>query len=174
MKLSLAIPLLLATSLQVNALTYGQHVTLDKRNVKLSVVLNDIQKQSGYNIFYNEGLFSSQKRIDVKYKNMPFKQVLEEILIEEQLDFSIVDKNIILRKIPFSSTINVVNVILQKGRVVDQLGKPLVGVSVTIKGKSQGTLTNELGEFSIEVAKDDILQFKYIGFSNAEQKVSGN
>jgi len=56
MKLSLAIPLLLAGTLQVQAFAFGQTVTLKKSSISLAQFLREVQKQSGYNIFYNESL----------------------------------------------------------------------------------------------------------------------
>ncbi|MGL4632706.1 MAG: SusC/RagA family TonB-linked outer membrane protein [Leadbetterella sp.] len=57
------------------------------------------------------------------------------------------------------------------GVVSDETGTPLPGVSVTIKGTTKGTSTNEDGVFNIDVLKGSILSFSYIGYLTQEFKV---
>ena len=53
-------------------------------------------------------------------------------------------------------------------------GKPLPGVSVTIKGKTVGTQTNSTGEYSIDAAEGDVLVLTYTGFATQEAKVGSS
>lgn len=55
-----------------------------------------------------------------------------------------------------------------RGTVKNEKGEPLEGVSVSIKGATKGTITNGLGEYSIEAAPNDILVFTYIGHESKE------
>lgn len=58
------------------------------------------------------------------------------------------------------------------GVVTDANGEPLIGVSVMIKGTSQGAVTDIDGKYSIpSVSKSDVLNFSYIGYSAQEIKV---
>ena len=61
-----------------------------------------------------------------------------------------------------------------RGRVVDQLtGKPLAGVSVSIKGHKGGVTTNEDGWFTINISSSSaVLQFSSVGYVAVEQSVS--
>src|SRR6185312_4257202 len=61
-----------------------------------------------------------------------------------------------------------------RGRVVDQLtGKPLAGVSVSIKGHKGGVTTNDDGWFTINISSSSaILQFSSVGYVAAERSVS--
>lgn len=65
------------------------------------------------------------------------------------------------------------NPIKVSGTVTDRTdGSPLPGVSVSLKGNSQGTLTDYQGKFEIEVlSENDILRFSYVGFVQQEVKV---
>jgi TonB-linked SusC/RagA family outer membrane protein len=59
-----------------------------------------------------------------------------------------------------------------RGKVTDETGKPLQGVSVTVKGSSKGVATNENGEFSIDIPEGaKILQFSYVGMEPQEVKI---
>ncbi|NDF99052.1 MAG: SusC/RagA family TonB-linked outer membrane protein, partial [Chitinophagia bacterium] len=59
------------------------------------------------------------------------------------------------------------------GRVTDANGNALEGVSVTVKGKSVGTVTNSSGLYSLSVATGETLVFSSVGLVSQEQKVSG-
>jgi TonB-linked SusC/RagA family outer membrane protein len=52
--------------------------------------------------------------------------------------------------------------------------RPLLGVSIAIKGKTTVTATNENGEFSIDAPENAVLSFSSIGFENFEQLVKGD
>ncbi|MBI5917279.1 MAG: von Willebrand factor type A domain-containing protein [Bacteroidetes bacterium] len=55
-----------------------------------------------------------------------------------------------------------------KGKVVDEAG-PLIGVSIAVKGTSQGCVTDVNGEFSIQTAKRcETLTFSYTGYQQQE------
>ena len=60
------------------------------------------------------------------------------------------------------------------GRVVDDKGNPLPGVTVAVKGKDGGVTTDVTGKYTIEIPDDTAtLVFTFVGFSPFEVKVSG-
>ncbi|MBQ6916840.1 MAG: TonB-dependent receptor plug domain-containing protein, partial [Prevotella sp.] len=63
---------------------------------------------------------------------------------------------------------------LVSGRVVDSQGEPIIGASVVVKGQSKGVVTDADGNFTIEVAKGETLQFSYIGYRAVHKQVSKN
>ncbi|MDR1223356.1 MAG: TonB-dependent receptor, partial [Tannerella sp.] len=61
------------------------------------------------------------------------------------------------------------------GNVIDNLGDPLPGVNIRVKGLEIGTVTNGEGEFTIDVPYGDaILVFSYVGFQPKEIALEGN
>ncbi|MDP9079180.1 MAG: SusC/RagA family TonB-linked outer membrane protein [Bacteroidota bacterium] len=50
------------------------------------------------------------------------------------------------------------------GTVTDEKKQPLPGVSVTLKGTTQGTVTDLNGRFLFTVEKGQVLSFKFLGF----------
>ena len=58
------------------------------------------------------------------------------------------------------------------GTVSDGGGKPVSGVTVTVKGKQTASTTNTNGQFSINAAGSDVLVFTSIGFAAKEVAVN--
>lgn len=58
--------------------------------------------------------------------------------------------------------------------IVKNEGQPLPGVTIIVKNTSQGTTTDENGQFSIEVKAEDVLVFSAIGLASQELKVGQN
>ena len=76
---------------------------------------------------------------------------------------------------------NIVNTVAQgpqksqvTGRIVDSNGEPLIGVSVVEKGnKSNGTVTNLDGEYTVNVSANSTLVVSYVGYKTQEVAVGG-
>lgn len=58
-----------------------------------------------------------------------------------------------------------------KGKVTDEKGESLIGVSVLVKGTRNGTQTDADGNYVIDAPSNAVLVFTYIGFDPQEQKV---
>lgn len=61
---------------------------------------------------------------------------------------------------------------LVQGSVTDDSGAPLPGVTVVVKGTTQGTITDYDGEYSLTVPEDaNVLVFSYIGMLKQEVEI---
>ena len=58
------------------------------------------------------------------------------------------------------------------GTVTDEMGEPLIGVSVVEKGTAKGGITDFDGKYSIEVTSGATLSFSYIGYVTQEKKAT--
>src|SRR5690606_36456879 len=154
MKLSLF--LMLVSTLQVSAFTFGQKVTLSRKNVKLTAVLKDIQKQSGYNIFYDKSIVPANALVDLQVNDTHVEKVLTGLLEQFHIGYKLVDKNIILmRKEDPSMTIRGNMMPAQekivRGNITNRVGEPLVGVTVLEKGTANSTMTDEGGNYILRM-----------------------
>ena len=59
------------------------------------------------------------------------------------------------------------------GKVTDELGEPLPGATVLVKGSMNGTVTDLDGNFSIDAASGAVLQVSYVGYVMQEISVNG-
>ncbi len=70
--------------------------------------------------------------------------------------------------IPFLENIPIVRIRID-GRVIDDKGEPLPGVSILVKGTQQGMITDANGQFSIDVPDENaILVFSFVGYISQE------
>ena len=60
------------------------------------------------------------------------------------------------------------------GTVYDGFDEPLIGVTVMVKGTTNGTATDIDGNFALKAAKGDVITFSYIGYATAEAKVEND
>jgi TonB-linked SusC/RagA family outer membrane protein len=60
------------------------------------------------------------------------------------------------------------------GTVSDEVGSPLPGASVVVKGTTRGTQTDFDGNFKLAVQQKDVLVISYIGYQSIEKEVANN
>ena len=60
------------------------------------------------------------------------------------------------------------------GLVSDFSGEPLIGVSILVKGTSNGTVTDLDGKFSLSAEMGNMLQISYVGYISQEVKVESD
>ena len=59
-----------------------------------------------------------------------------------------------------------------KGKVLDELGEPIIGANIVEMGTTYGTITDIDGNFQLNVNKGAVLEFSYIGFKKQSIKVN--
>ncbi|WP_353721762.1 carboxypeptidase-like regulatory domain-containing protein [Dyadobacter sp. 676] len=60
-----------------------------------------------------------------------------------------------------------------KGKIKDEQGQPLPGVSVVVKGTTAGTVTDNEGLYTVNAEKNGTLVFSFIGYLTQEVPVAG-
>lgn len=60
-----------------------------------------------------------------------------------------------------------------KGRIVDATGEPVIGANVTVKGTTNGCVTDFDGNFTLSDAKGTLV-VSFIGYQTQEIEVKGN
>lgn len=142
---------LLIAALQVGARGYSQTLTLSLKNAPLEKVFSAIEKQTGYYFTYTRELLQGTRPVDLQVKNISLKEVLDICLKDQPVTYKIIDKVIIIKHeekaILISGQAPPVDV---HGRVVNEKGEPVAGVTVTVKNTRNVTATDVNGEFSIK------------------------
>lgn len=53
-----------------------------------------------------------------------------------------------------------------------EMGEPLVGVSVSVKGTKNATMTDLNGNYTIQTNAKDVLEFKYVGMKMQRKRLA--
>jgi TonB-linked SusC/RagA family outer membrane protein len=167
------IVLLLTTAImQVSASSFAQKITLNKTNAPLDQIINQIRAQSGYDFLYNTRLLKNTNPVTINVREASIEEVLRICFANQPVSYKIEDKAVWLKKkeTPIvEQAIDFVKSIEIKGKIVDQKGLPLPGVTVTEKGTKNGKVSNNNGEFAINVKENSsILVFSSIGYQIRE------
>jgi len=59
------------------------------------------------------------------------------------------------------------------GKVTDENGEALIGVTVVVQGTDTGTITDIDGNFSVKANADDVLEISYVGYDKRTVPVNG-
>ncbi|WEK18641.1 MAG: SusC/RagA family TonB-linked outer membrane protein [Candidatus Pedobacter colombiensis] len=164
--MKLTIFLLITGLLQVSAAGYGQRVSLSYKNASIEEVLRQIRKQSGYDFLYSNQGLKDAKPITIKINNATIEEALIECFSDQPFTYSISGKSVVIKNKPAMVLLDPVPV---KGKVTNDKGDFLQGVTVTVKGTKIKVITNANGEFNINMPeKSSILIFSCIGYGNKE------
>ncbi|WP_090107795.1 TonB-dependent receptor [Chitinophaga sp. CF118] len=168
--------LLTIACLQVNAAGYAQKLSLSLKDRPLVEVLKEIKVKTGYKFFYKLDLLNNAKNVSIRIDNADLPYVLDIIFKDQPFTYQIVNKTIIVTARQHAD-IKVEAAVLNmtvSGRVTDEKGNPLPGVSVQVKGTSKGAQTNANGEYQLTgIDENAILIFSYLGYQPKELPVNG-
>lgn len=178
--MKLTVLLVMLTMLHASAAVYSQTVSFSGKNVKLKTVFNAIRKQTGYVVFYDNHLVKSARPVTLSAEEMPVDALLKKVLEGQGLTFSITDKTISIRKQHFNVqklpdlVFFPAPALAVTGRVTDDTGQPLPGVTIMVQGTTKGTTTDDKGEFKLTGVDDNAtLVFTYIGFEKHTLALNG-
>ena len=161
----------------------NQRVTLQVQDFGMRNILLQIEKQTDVRFVFSSKLIQSNRKITVDFQNIPLSKILDNLLKPLQLTYEVSGKLVIINRVTEGVTNNVGSVqktsdvlnvaaISVTGKISDESGITIPGVTILEKGTKNGTTTNADGQFSIKVAgANSILVFSSVGFSNQEVKV---
>jgi TonB-linked SusC/RagA family outer membrane protein len=157
-----------------NAYSQKAKVTINKRDVLLETVLNEIENQTDYLFIYSKSNVDVSRKVSLKSKNKPVKEILDNIFEGTDVVYTLEGTHVVLSRkehvlSPEQSEKQIT------GLVTDESGEPLPGVSIQLKGSALGTITGEDGTYIIKVPDENgVLVYSYIGYIPVEQSVSSH
>ncbi|WP_232335577.1 TonB-dependent receptor [Mucilaginibacter arboris] len=172
MIMKLTFVLMIAILFQARAGGYAQKITLSGENVSMGNVLKKISRQSGYDFFYNSSLIKKAKPVNINLKNASLEEALVHAFANQPFSYTIDENTVVVKEKQQHTNAAPIQV---KGKVVDEKGEPLTGVTVKVKGSQQAVSTNLNGEFTLsDVPSDAVLQFSFIGYLTKELPAKPN
>src|SRR5215467_906273 len=144
--------LLLMGMLHVSAAGWGQTISLSAKNISLREAFDSIEKRTNYFFLYEDALLDGTRRFDIDLRDAAIGEVLTVCFRDQPLSWQLFGHNIVVkRKLPHNAKPNPD----LRGRVVNERGDPLPGVSITLKGNRYGTTTDQDGYFSLQLGVGD-------------------
>ena len=150
-------------------------MTLSTPRTTLGAVIKQIQSQSKYQFFYNDKL--STTAVDpLKVKDASLEQVLNKLLNNKNIAYKI-DDNIIYLSEKEDLNSNQQQTNKERtitGQVLDSKGEPLIGVSILVKGTTDGAITDLNGNYKVTTKSNSpIIVYSYIGYKTQEIPLNG-
>lgn len=153
----------------------NRNVSVQIENKSLKVALGILEKSANVKFTYLPQLVSKNDKVTITANKQPLSIVLEKLLKPLNLSYEASGEYIILTKAEVQMLEKRSFVPAQfidknvKGRVNDDKGEGLPGVSVVVKGTQRGTTTNTEGEFTLSVPDEKaVLIFSYVGYNPQE------
>ncbi|QGY48081.1 SusC/RagA family TonB-linked outer membrane protein [Maribellus comscasis] len=163
--------LLLATaqSLAFNSYSQVTKLNLNMENTTVQEVLSNIEDQSEFYFLYNSKIVEVDREVSISLKNKKIDEVLDILFDETNIRYTIVDRQIVLSAGDANSKGNAPQEKEISGKVTDNSNMPLPGVTVMVKGTTQGTVTNADGVYSVNnVPQGATLVFSFVGMEAQE------
>ncbi len=162
------------TIVQATATAYGQLINLNLKNVSIEQALLKISQQSKHDLVYDSKVFRNTALIHFTLKEANLEHALNQLFENRGFEYEIRKNTIIVRPSSKAALQNTKSVVTSQqrqvtGKVSDSNGSPLVGVTVTIKGTSIATTTDESGNYKIAVTENaQFLTFSTVGYEPTE------
>lgn len=160
---------------------YAQNSVLEEKislactNCTVAEALTLIESQISYYFSYNPDLFAVKKPVNLNFIKISLKEVLDAVIVDSTIKYSVIEKQIVLYRYnkdddntakPAKSREN--KQITISGKVIEQGSqKPVPFASISIVGKSLGSVSNMQGEFVIKIPgemRDENLGISCIGY----------
>jgi TonB-dependent starch-binding outer membrane protein SusC len=178
-------------------------VSLSMKNTQIKEILNEIEKQTGCSFLYMSGDIDEKKKVTIHYLVTSLDTVLSDLFKDSNIAVIQRGNQIMLKKVENLNLLEKKSLISEqedlqetgfdlkslsrqnltmtkataspvKGKVTDDQGTGLPGVSVVVKGTTIGTVTDAEGNYTFEVPPgNDIIIFSFIGYQSQEISVGG-
>ncbi|GAA4919145.1 TonB-dependent receptor domain-containing protein [Mucilaginibacter defluvii] len=159
--------LIILALVQVSAKSLSQQITLQETNAPLEKVTNLIKKQTGFVFFFTEQELKNE-RITVKVSNASLQNALKACFTRGDIEYKIIGNNIVLKR--GNAAVSFQQAKVQPGWVSGKVtdaknGETLVGVSITLIGRTIGTTSKTDGSYSISLESGTYtIQASFVGY----------
>ena len=167
---------LFAGLLHVSASSYSQQTSLrlNARKATVSEVLKMIESQSDFQFLYRSDYFNGMDAVTIDLQDVKLEEILNQLIVPYGFTYEIDDRTVVIKRASSSPSIPTEQKREISGKVIDNNGLPLPGVSVVIKGTTVGTITDADGKFVLQSSGDlKVLVFSFVGMKTQEVEAAG-
>jgi len=134
---------------------YAQTVNLNEKNASLESIFKKITRQTNYHFVFTKELLKKSNKVTIQIKNMPFNEALKQVFLNQPLDYTVYDSQVIIKdrdtvkEAAISVNIQEQETYVINGTVSDEKGEPLPGATVFITNSQNAGPTDETGKFTL-------------------------
>jgi TonB-linked SusC/RagA family outer membrane protein len=175
MKLFLIILVISITQATASVYSQTARLNIKMENATIAEVFDAVEKQSDFFFFYNKGQINDQQKVTVDLENSKIDEVLATVFGKNAVSYEVIGKNIIVKAVdPAEAAVVQQDGKKISGKVTDQTGAALPGVTVVVKGTTVGITTDTDGKFTLSLpAEAKTVVFSFIGMQTQEVAVEG-
>lgn len=168
--MKLTILLIFIFTVSVSAAGFSQNkINLEVKKSAIASIISQIESQTSYRFLYNENLEGIRNKVSVTLSSATIDATMGELLKGTDLTYQILENNLIVIRNKAESLAD----ISVTGKVVDEKGEELIGVSVKVKGTTRGASTDVTGSFKLTAPENATLIFTYVGYQTTEVPLQG-
>jgi len=154
-------------------------LTIAMKDASIKSILDEIEYHSEYSFMYDNNVIDVNRKVSIKVNEETIDVILKE-LFGKKADYRIIGRHVILFPgedyVPPRSKVQFNHAQQQQrmvsGKVTDSREQPLPGVTIVVKGTTQGTVTDSNGEYTLTDLPDDAtLVFSFVGMRTREIEV---
>ncbi len=151
----------------LNSYAQQTRLTLKMSDTRVIDVLDEIEEQSEFYFLFNQKLLNVERRVDVNVKNKSIENIMDQLFAKTDVAYEVKDRLIVITT--QKTVLDAIDQTGISGKVTDELGMPMPGVTVIVKGTTNGTVTDIDGNYTLpNVKTGDIVAFSFIGMSTQE------
>lgn len=156
-------------------------ITLDVNDLELKTALDRISQQADVKFVYSSRIVDARRKVSLQVQQQQLATVLTQLFAPLNLAYEVLKGQVVISRAPKTgamlpasqATAAAAADVTVTGRVADAKGGGLPGVTVVVKGTTQGTSTDGNGNFTLAVPSGSTLVFSSIGFVSQELPVTG-
>ncbi|MBQ6793226.1 MAG: carboxypeptidase-like regulatory domain-containing protein, partial [Butyricimonas sp.] len=150
-----------------------QRVTLNLKDVSLSVLFQEIKKQTSYKFFYNDTQEKQMGKISISVSNETVEKVLEKVFSGKEYTCKISGEQIIVVK--RQETKKSAQEVVIEGLVLERDSMPIIGATVLLQGTTTGVATDVNGKFRfvVPMSNEIYIEVSFLGMKKQVHKVLG-
>ncbi len=159
--------------------TAQQRISISLKGVPLEKVFAEIEKRSGFTVFYNVDVLKTAGTVSIDVKDATIEDVMRQCLKGLPLEFSVQDKTIFVKKEPKKLSVTAAGDPAKptpetfSGVVKSDDGIPLMGATVYVLKLNKSAVTDKDGQFILRNVPDGRFEvvISFVGYESFKSKI---
>jgi TonB-linked SusC/RagA family outer membrane protein len=177
MKLTLFLTCFFTFSSFAGKIFSQEKISLNLENTSLKKLFKIIENQTSFRFVYKDNDIAFYEKVSIKAQDELVETVVTKILEKTALVFKVVGTNLVViagetEQKNAGASLSFITI---TGKIVNAANEPMARVTIVQKGTTNGTTTDEQGNFSLNISGNDaILVISSVGYKTQEIIIKGN